>query len=200
MSTSGSGSPTQSYHHGNLRQALIDAAVEMLEQGENFSLRAVARWAGVSQTAPYRHFPDRSKLESAVAAQGFRALGEELFAGREAPTRPEDLPDFAVGYVRFAVERPRMFRLMFGTECDDENDERVQAAGFLQAALTERLQAIYPGTAVDDLAVGLWSTVHGLAFLHLDGKFPSEPSDQMDNRVRSAFAAVLGLAGQTVAR
>ncbi|MGV0869073.1 TetR/AcrR family transcriptional regulator [Corynebacterium kalidii] len=195
MSTSGPASATQSYHHGNLRQALIDAAVEMLEQGENFSLRAVARWAGVSQTAPYRHFSDRSKLESAVAAQGFRALGEELFAGREAPSRPEDLPDFAVGYVRFAVERPRMFRLMFGSECDDENDERVQAAGALQAALADRLRAVYPGVDVGDLAVGLWGTAHGLAFLHLDGKFPAEPAGQMDGRVRAAFRSVLGLAG-----
>lgn len=195
MAASGSTSTTQRYHHGNLRQALIDAAVEMLEQGENFSLRAVARWAGVSQTAPYRHFSDRAKLESAVAAQGFRALGEELFAGREAPSTPEDLPDFAVGYVRFAVERPRMFRLMFGTECDDQNDERVQAAGMLQAALSENLRAVYPDTPVDDLAVGLWSTAHGLAFLHLDGKFPAEPADEMYDRVRSAFLAVLGLAG-----
>lgn len=194
MSTSGSAT-TQSYHHGNLRQALIDAAVEMLEQGENFSLRAVARWAGVSQTAPYRHFSDRSKLESAVAAQGFRALGEELSVGRGGPSSPEGLADFAVSYVRFAVERPRMFRLMFGSECDDENDERVQAAGILQAALTESLWAVYPDRAVDDLAVGLWSTAHGLAFLHLDGKFPAEPDDEMYDRVRAAFLAVLGLAG-----
>lgn len=195
MSTSGSTSTTQSYHHGNLRQALIDAAVEMLEQGENFSLRAVARWAGVSQTAPYRHFSDRAKLESAVAAQGFRALGEELFVERAGPSSPEDLADFAVAYVRFAVERPRMFRLMFGSECDDENDERVQAAGMLQTALSENLRTVYPDGAVDDLAVGLWSTAHGLAFLHLDGKFPAEPAEEMYDRVRSAFLAVLGLAG-----
>lgn len=194
MPTSGSAT-THRYHHGNLRQALIDAAVEMLEQGENFSLRGVARRAGVSQTAPYRHFSDRSKLESAVAAQGFRALGEELTAGEAAPTIPEDLADFAVTYVRFAVERPRMFRLMFGSECDDENDERVQAAGILQATLTETLRAVYPEGDVDNLAVGLWSTAHGLAFLHLDGKLPAEPADEMYDRTRSAFLAVLGVSG-----
>ena len=195
MSTSGSASPAHSYHHGNLRQALIDAAVEMLEQGENFSLRAVARKVGVSQTAPYRHFSDRSKLESAVAAQGFRALGEELFVGQQEPTTPIDLADFAVGYVRFAVERPRMFRLMFGSECDDQNDERVQAAAFLQVTLTDNLRAIYPNAPVDNLAVGLWSTAHGLAFLHLDGKLSADPAEEMYDRVRSAFLAVLGQAG-----
>ncbi|WP_420100271.1 TetR/AcrR family transcriptional regulator [Corynebacterium sp.] len=194
MSTSGSAA-AQSYHHGNLRQALIDAAVEMLEQGENFSLRAVARWAGVSQTAPYRHFSDRASLESAVAAQGFLALGEHLFAGRGAPTTPEDLPEFAVAYVRFAVERPRMFRLMFGTECDDQDDDRVRAAGLLRYALSENLRTVYPGAAVEDLATGLWSTAHGLASLHLDGKLSQEPAEEMYERVRGAFRAVLGLVG-----
>ena len=192
MSTSGSASSQHRYHHGNLRRALIDAAVEMLEQGESFSLRAVARSAGVSQTAPYRHFSDRAKLESAVAAQGFQALGEELFLGQQGPTTPEDLADFAVGYVHFALERPRMFRLMFGSECDDQNDERVQAAAFLQVTLTDKLRAIYPDASVDKLAVGLWSTAHGLAFLHLDGKLPADPPEEMYDRVRSAFLAVLG--------
>lgn len=186
-------STPQRYHHGNLRQALIDAAVEMLEAGEKFSLRAVARRAGVSQTAPYRHFPDRSSLESAVAAQGFLALGERLSVGRAAPTAPEELTDFAVAYVRFAVERPRMFRLMFGTECDDRDDQRVEAAGVLQDALSQDLRAVYPGVPVEDLATGLWSAVHGLACLHLDGKFPAEPAGEMYDRVRGAFRAVLRL-------
>lgn len=184
---------TQRYHHGNLRQALIEAAVDMLEQGEDFSLRAVARRAGVSQTAPYRHFPDRASLESAVAAEGFRMLGEALSVARNPVATPADLADFAVVYVRFAVGRPRMFRLMFARECDDSDDQRVAAADFLHRTLAHNVRTVYPDGPVDDLATGLWSTAHGLAFLHLDGKFPAEPAEEMYARVRTAFGAILGI-------
>src|ERR1700716_351231 len=108
------------YHHGNLRPALVRAAMELLEEGGEaaLSLRAVARRAGVSPAAPYRHFPDREALVSAVAAQGYRELAERLAAAHPAPATPEDLADVAVAYVQFALAHPALFRAMFSQPCD----------------------------------------------------------------------------------
>jgi AcrR family transcriptional regulator len=92
--------------------------MRMLEAGEPFSMRAIAREVGVSATAPYRHFADREALESALAAQGLRDLKADLTDGRELPSTSADLAEFAVAYVEFALRRPALFRLMFGNECD----------------------------------------------------------------------------------
>src|ERR1700739_1845042 len=94
------------YHHGDLRSALVSAALELLEEGGEtaLSLRAVARRAGVSPAAPYRHYEDREALVSAVAAVGYRELAERLGAAHPAPSTPEQLADVAVAYVQFALE------------------------------------------------------------------------------------------------
>src|ERR1700730_14074950 len=114
------------YHHGNLRPALARAAMELLEEsGETaLSLRAVARRAGVSPAAPYRHYEDREALVSAIAALGYRELAEGLPAGPPPPSTPEQLASVAVAYVEFALKRPALFRIMFGEPCDRDNDER----------------------------------------------------------------------------
>jgi len=188
---------TKSYHHGDLRVALVAAAIEMLEAGEAYSMRAVARRAGVSQTAPYRHFADRDALDSAVAVEGFRDLREELSQALcDAPdgSRPADLlGELGVAYVAFALRRPAVFRLMFGNECDEADSDRVQASGALHAVLGDLLARLYPHRMPSDLATGLWGLAHGLAFLHLDGKYRPEPFDEVASRVRAAVAAVLGL-------
>jgi AcrR family transcriptional regulator len=189
VATSGDG-----YHHGNLRQALVEAAVGMLERGGAFSLRGVARETGVSQTAPYRHFSDRSQLESAVAAEGFRDLGRELLDGGALPSRTTDLSEYAVRYVRFALARPRMFGLMFGTECDDRDDDRVRASGQLHENLALSLTNVYPdrsATGIAELATGLWAAAHGLACLHVDGKLSSDDDAEVDDRVRASFRAIV---------
>ncbi|MBN9743270.1 TetR family transcriptional regulator [Amycolatopsis sp. A1MSW2902] len=186
-------SAKSAYHHGDLRAALLDAAVQMLEQGEVFSIRAVARRAGVSPTAPYRHFADRQALESAVAVEGFRDLKTALTEGRELPSSAADLADFAVVYVSFALRRPAVFRLMFGNECDDSNDQRVQASGALHELLAGAMASVYPDADAPALATAMWSLAHGLAFLHLDGKFPASPAEDVAARVRASFDAVLSL-------
>jgi AcrR family transcriptional regulator len=168
----------------------------MIERGDNFSLRAVAREAGVSQTAPYRHFPDRSRLESAVAAEGFQDLDIDLRNGGELPSSPEELTEFAVRYVRFALKRPRMFGLMFGTQCDDRADERVRASNQLHDNLTLALRRVYPErseTELSTLSTGLWATAHGLACLHVDGKLSADNLSEVDDRVRATFGAVIPL-------
>ena len=106
------------YHHGNLREALLDTAIEQLQKVgvENLSLRALARAVGVSQTAPYRHFEDKSELLAAMATNGYRDL---LRALRETGGAAGDCPQehlfaFAHAYVDYAANNPQLFKLMFG--------------------------------------------------------------------------------------
>src|SRR5882757_4974189 len=123
------------YHHGDLRAACLDAALELVEEGGEtaLSLRAVARRAGVSPAAPYRHYADREALVSAVATVGYRELAERLAAAHPSPSTPEQLASVAIAYVQFALERPALFRLMFGDPCDRDNDERVAATAAVSA-------------------------------------------------------------------
>lgn len=188
------------YHHGDLRAKLVLAALEMLESGESFSLRAVARRAGVSTAAPYRHFADREALESALAVHGLRELMGELAAGEEPQRSAAGVVELALGYVRFAMRRPALFRLMFGQPCDDQDDERVRAAGALHEYLRSVMTAVFPHADSVALATAGWSLAHGLAFLHLDGKFPASDQAAIDERVRSAFDAVLALAASPESR
>lgn len=179
------------YHHGDLRAALLTNASEMLESGENFSMRALAKRAGVSAAAPYRHFDDREALESAVALEGFRDLGSILATLPSPPTGPTDIAEFGVAYVRFALAHPARFKLMFGRECDDRDDDRVRAAGALNDLLTDAVAAVYPGADAGALATAGWALAHGLAFLHLDGKLDNHDPAAIDERVRATFAAIL---------
>jgi AcrR family transcriptional regulator len=185
------------YHHGDLRAALLAASVELLESGEAFSMRAVARRAGVSQTAPYRHFADRSALDNAVAVAGFEDLASDLAAALDAtpaPAAPIDvLGGLGVAYVLFALRRPAEFRIMFGNECDDADAERVLASEKLQAVLDEVLARLFPDADIPSLSTALWAMAHGLAFLHLDGKLRPEPLDEVEARVRAAVGAVLAV-------
>lgn len=178
------------YHHGDLRAALLATAMGMLERGEPFSLRAVAREAGVSPTAPYRHFAAREALESALAAQGLRDLRDDLSRDRDSPTTVAELAEFGVAYVDFALRRPALFRLMFGQECDVENADRVQAAADVHALLASAIAGVFPDADPVPLAVGSWGLVHGLASLHVDGKLTGA-RDEVAEQVRSSIAAVL---------
>lgn len=186
-----SGTTKRNYHHGDLRAALTTSAMGMLERGESFSIRALAREAGVSPTAPYRHFPDREALESALAAQGLRDLEADLTRDRGLPTTVDGLADLGVAYVEFALRRPALFRLMFGNECDHESEERVQAAAAVHELLAGAITAVFPESDPIDLALGGWGLVHGLASLYLDRKLTAPSVDEIAAQVRSSFLAVL---------
>src|SRR3982750_2168770 len=112
------------YHHGDLRRALIDTALTMVtEEGAwNFTLREVARRAGVSHAAPYNHFEDKAALLAEVAALGFQALRHALepAAGGHPRSARQALAGVAAAYVRFGVEHPAHYRLMFGAELADK--------------------------------------------------------------------------------
>ncbi|MDF3308812.1 TetR/AcrR family transcriptional regulator [Rhodococcus sp. T2V] len=183
-----------SYHHGDLPSALVRAAMDLLEEdgASELSLRAAARRAGVSTAAPYRHFADRTALVSAVAAVGYRELAEHLAAAHPAPTTAEDLTAVAIAYVQFALTRPGLFRVMFAEPCDPNSPERVAAASAITEYLTSVVRQAVPNSDPDGMATAMWALVHGLAFLHLDGKFEASPDKAVADRVRAAVNAVLG--------
>jgi AcrR family transcriptional regulator len=181
------------YHHGDLRAACVRAALELLEENgaTALSLRAVAQRAGVSATAPYRHYADRDALISAVAAVGYRELAEYLAAAHPAPSTPNDLAAVAVAYVRFALQRPALFRVMFAEPCDRHNSERFAATTAISEYVRAIVQRSFPGSDSESLSTAVWAFVHGLAFLHLDGKLDTSTPTVVSDRVRAAVHALL---------
>ncbi|MFJ5017979.1 TetR/AcrR family transcriptional regulator [Streptomyces griseoluteus] len=187
---------SSSYHHGDLRAACLRAARELLEEdgSAGLSLRAVARRAGVSATAPYRHYADRDALVSAVAAEGYRELAEHLAAAHPGPRTPDELASVAVAYVRFALDRPAMFRVMFAEPCDPHSEERVAATAAISEYVRGIVHAVFPSVDPDALSTTVWALVHGLAFLHLDGKLDSSTPEVVDAQVRAAVRALFSVA------
>ena len=185
--------PGSSYHHGALRAALVKAALELLEEGgaAELSLRAVARRAGVAASAPYRHYADRDALLSAVAAVGYQELAQELATAHPTPATPDDLAAVAVGYVQFALRRPALFRVMFGEPCDRDSAERVAATTAISAYVSAIVERAFTGADTEALATAVWALVHGLAFLHLDGKLDSSDPQAVTQRVSAAVHAVI---------
>ncbi len=172
----------RAYHHGNLRRALLDAALAMVEKEgpRGVSLRAVARFAGVSPAAPYRHFAGKEGLLAAVAEEGFRALESKMQAARDE-TDGLALAEFrAIGYayVRFAASNPSHFRVMFGPEISDKSEhpslrEAADKASQIIADAIAKCQR--PGLEGGDtdphrLFISAWATFQGLATLIIDGQ------------------------------
>lgn len=186
-------SPSTPYHHGDLPAALVTSALELLDQdpSADLSLRAVARKAGVSAAAPYRHFADRNALASAVAAVGYRELATALLAVRPEPSSTDDIAELAVAYVRFALDRPGLFRVMFTEGCDLGNPDRADAVAAINSFLTAAVTRAAPDADPEPTALGAWSLVHGLAFLHLDGKLDASSPNAVADRVRSTVTAIL---------
>lgn len=157
-----------SYHHGDLKAVILaQAATLVAERGaDGVSLRELARAAGVSHAAPAHHFTDRRGLFTALAAQGWRLLAAAL-----ADSRPEFL-DAALAYVRFAVDNPGHYEVMFDRSLVDPGNAELVAA---QAAAGAELAAGVvtlddPRAKEDPQAAGLaaWSLVHGFAMLWLN--------------------------------
>jgi AcrR family transcriptional regulator len=177
----------RAYHHGALKAALLDAADALLDEGGAgaVSLREAARRAGVSATAPYRHFADKEALLAALATHGFEQFGAALDeAARDAS---DPLAAMGLAYVRFALARPGRFRLMFGPGIDRSQFPELQAAA---ARAFERLVAGVeanprPGREPDagrnarTGAIAAWALVHGLAQLFLDGMLPGQDPEAL---------------------
>ncbi|MEU3245422.1 MULTISPECIES: TetR/AcrR family transcriptional regulator [unclassified Streptomyces] len=187
------------YHHGDLRAACLRAARELLEEdgSAGLSLRAVARRAGVSATAPYRHFADRDALVSAVAAEGYRELATDLAAAHPHPSTPGELAAVAVAYVRFALDHPALFRAMFAEPCDPASEERVAATAVISEYVRSIVRSTFPDSDAGALATAVWALVHGLAFLHLDGKLDASTPEIVGDQVRAAVSALFTAAHPT---
>ena len=194
------------YHHGDLRRALLREAVRTIQaQGvEALTLRAVAGKLGVSRTALYRHFADKQALLGAVAAEGFRTLRDALVAAWEREGRGR--PGFeAMGraYVHFALEHPSHYRVMFGSAAvapvpapDDPGGGAFQA--LVDALVEQQGQGLVRGDPPRLLALYVWSVVHGVAMLALDGQLKDDapPADVLmdfaNERLRTGIAAAPG--------
>ena len=180
------------YHHGNLRRALLDSALAMVEKEgpRGVSLRAVARLAGVSPAAPYRHFAGKEGLLAAVAEEGFRALEAKMQTASQE-TRGLALAEFrAIGfaYVHFAASNPSHFRVMFGPEVSDKTEHSSlkesadRASQIIADAITNCQRPGLEGGDTDPqrLFISAWSTFHGLATLIVDGQFKSSVGSDTD--------------------
>ena len=174
-----------SYHHGDLRHALIEAAISLVnEKGPNaLSLREVAKRAGVSHTAPYRHFQDKNALLGAIARQGFIALARRMQAvAKKYPEDPrKQIIEAGVAYVELALQSPEISQLMFGgyidqDSCSEELMEDGDKAfeGLLQIIRNGQNTGLYIEQDTRFLALAVWSVAHGLAMLIAGGQLPEE--------------------------
>lgn len=194
---------TGGYHHGDLRNALLAAAGQVLGKrgAGGLSLRAVARQAGVSHAAPYRHFRDKAALLSALRQAGFEQLGQTIHAAVDAkPQSPEQkLIEAATAYVRLAMQHPEMTRIMFsgtaGTR--DQLDGPDAAAATYEALLGIVREGVQQGSfrqrPPQELVLVAWASMHGLAMLALSRLLAVEQKDEqrLDELVRSVAGNVI---------
>ena len=180
---------TSTYHHGDLRRAIIDAALEAIRESSPaaVSLRDLARRAGVSHAAPAHHFGDKAGLLTAVAAQGFGLLGDVL---QKAAGQPDGYLAVGVAYVGFAVEHRAHFEVMFRPELYHADDPELLEAQARTSRMLYEGAAPYAqdgGTTPRDAALAAWSLVHGFASLWLSGNLPADlPADPQDAARRVA--------------
>jgi AcrR family transcriptional regulator len=196
------------YHHGDLRQSLIEAAIELMgEKGiSDLSLRQVARRVGVSHNAPYRHFEDKEALLSAVAEQGFRSLQVAMEAAKEQtpPDSSQQLAAIGAAYVHFALDHPFHYRLMFGDfRCSfDQYSALAQASQESFMVLVDTIvegqeTGCFRATDSLDMARVAWSLVHGQAMLALDGKLQVSQGEALDEFLEFSSQMLLqGLASK----
>ena len=190
MTAEAAPTPMARYHHGDLRRALLSVTGALLEEvgPEQLSLREVARRAGVSSRAPYRHFPSKEALLSAVAVAGFGDLRAALRIAGEATAAGERVPDQAAAYVGFAQARPALYRLMFSYRIADAEPDLAQAKAATQAMLMQVITgAAPPGADIAARAMGCWALVHGLSVLLQEGLL----ADVDENNSRVAVKRVV---------
>jgi AcrR family transcriptional regulator len=167
------------YHHGDLKRALTESALGLVkEKGpKGFTLREVARRAGVSAAAPYRHFSDKAQLLAAAATLGFVQLHETL---SDAAAETDDLIPQVLGmgraYVRWAVAHPDYYQVMFGSELDKSDNPEMLTAGLrafddlLDAIIRCQEAKLLPAGDPREVAGPTWSLLHGIASLTIGGE------------------------------
>ncbi|MEX2697435.1 TetR/AcrR family transcriptional regulator [Rhizobium mongolense] len=198
------------YHHGDLHRAIVGAALDVLSESQSteFSLRELARRAGVSHNAPYKHFADKRELLAAVSAVGFELLAKQMTgATKELDSPRERLAAIARAYVYGGVDNPALYRLMFGGYLTGQDNGRPAvertAAENMKALLVDAISdgalgRLIPNTAantrkIDGAILIFWSQMHGLTLLLVDRLVG--PNDKMEALTESVLQGMLdGLA------
>lgn len=198
------------YHHGDLHRTIVGAALDVLSESQSteFSLRELARRAGVSHNAPYKHFADKRDLLAAVSAVGFELLAKQMTDATKEHDRPrERLAAMARAYVRGGVNNPALYRLMFGGYLTGQDDGRPAiertAAENMKALLVDAISdgalgRLIPTAAantreIDGAILIFWSQMHGLTLLLVDRLVG--PREKMDELSESVLQGMLnGLA------
>ncbi|GLY03173.1 MULTISPECIES: TetR/AcrR family transcriptional regulator [Actinoplanes] len=175
------------YHHGNLRRAIIDAALQATaETGPTgWSLRELARRSGVSHVAPVHHFGDKTGVLTAVAAEGYELFADALAAAGD------DFFEVGVAYVRFALSHRAHFQVMFRPDLYRRDDPDVVSAERRAAGILRAGSRTLSGDAGPDRALTLaaWSTVHGFASLWLNGSMAESADGDPEATIRAVLRA-----------
>lgn len=191
------------YHHGDLRRALLQAAVRTIQRDgvDGLTLRGVGSTLGVSRTALYRHFTDKAALLTAVAAEGFRMLREQLSqAWEEGGHGHRGFEAMGGAYVRFAVAHPSHYRVMFGADVSSgEHAHLEEGAGAFQvlvdALVALQAQKLARRDDTQQMALYVWATVHGVAMLAIDGRLGGDTTaiDALTQYSTARIRAAIGI-------
>lgn len=196
----------EGYHHGNLRETLINSALALLQEGsvQQLSMRALARKAGVSQTAPYRHFEDKDALIAVLKTEGFQRLTEKMEQVKGADTDPlKRFVNLGVAYIEFARQNPAYFKLMFEHLLNDpdkysEMQRAMESSHQCLADVVVDCLAQPGARAIDPMVaeVGAWSLVHGYATLLLNGPLSNKLAcedirDDMARQITALFGQAM---------
>jgi AcrR family transcriptional regulator len=187
------------YHHGDLKNALIKAGVEILSKEgiEGLSLRKVAQRAGVSHNAPYSHFPDKQSLIAAISTEGFKQLYDELSAviALHKDNPRQLLMEGAWVYVQFAMSNTDTFNIMFSGVLEKEKEYpsfvEISRKTFDQVVDIVRAcqeAGVLRSTQPDLMAVSVWGQLHGIVSLVLEGQIPHMVLDRYPTRELVSFA------------
>ena len=196
------GTKVRPYHHGDLRAALVDAAIVLIaERGvHEFSLAEASRRVGVTTAAPYRHFADREELLAAVAVRGVQAFTAMAEADADSAGTPEQrLAAVASAYVRFAAEHRPLFDTLYSSGIDKSRHPELQRAWEPLDALLAQVRQICDGDAAvaGALTAAAEATAHGHAMLLVDGEYGHGPDAiraAADSAARATLALIAGRA------
>ena len=169
------GKPPKTYHHGDLREALVKAGRQSLERdgAPALTLRACARTAGVSHAAPQHHFPTAADLLAEIAATGYEDFHQALDNGAaKEEAAVAKLQAMGRSYVTFAKAHPAVYKLMFGAETPPKSERLQRAMSAAWNQLTSAVTAAYGSDDAQLRAVSTWSLVHGFAMLAINHRLP----------------------------